>query len=239
MWDPQWEVLQRERTVVRCDLRGFGSTPLLPGEYSHAGDLIELLDELQLGPAAVVGASMGGGVSLQVALARPDLVSALVLIGTGVRGHQWSEHVTRAWDEEDAALARGDVDAAVEVNLRTWVDGPHRSPDEVDAGLRRRLGEMQRHAFELGLESHDAKEGTYLENAADRLAEVAVPTLVIVGEHDRLTPPEDAQRIAEGVVGARLVTIDQAGHMSNLENPEAFNTALLQFLRDQHFVTQK
>src|SRR5204862_110943 len=112
-------------------------------------DLIALLGELALGPATLVGVSMGGGISLQVAVARPELVSALVLVGSGVRGHDWSDYVTRAWAEEEAAFERGDLDAAAEVNLRTWVDGPHRSPDEVDPEIRRKVAEMQRRALEL------------------------------------------------------------------------------------------
>src|SRR5207237_4537614 len=86
MWDPQWESFRRAHRVVRYDLRGFGRSPLVPGRYSPPGELIAPLDELALGPAALVGASMGGGISLQVAVARPDLVSALVLVGSGVRG---------------------------------------------------------------------------------------------------------------------------------------------------------
>ena len=87
MWDPQWETFRLAHRVVRYDMRGFGRSPLVPGRYSPPGELIALLDELALGPAALVGASMGGGISLQVAVARPDLVSALVLVGSGVRGH--------------------------------------------------------------------------------------------------------------------------------------------------------
>ncbi|HEY8236943.1 MAG TPA: alpha/beta hydrolase [Gaiellaceae bacterium] len=135
MWDPQWETFPRAHRVVRYDLRGFGRSPLRPGRYSPPADLIALLDELALGPVTLVGVSMGGGISLQAAVARPELVSALVLVGSGVRGHDWSDYVTRTWAEEEAAFERGDLDAAVEVNLQTWVDGPRRSPERTASSV--------------------------------------------------------------------------------------------------------
>jgi pimeloyl-ACP methyl ester carboxylesterase len=230
MWEPQWEVLQREHRVVRCDFRGFGQTPESPGEFSHPADVIELLDELGIGPAAIVGSSLGGGVALQVAIARPDLVSALVLIGAGVRGHEWSDYVKRAWEEEEAAFERGDLDEAVEVNLRTWVDGPHRSPDEVDPEIRRRVGEMQRRVFELY--SDDATETTLIENAADRLGEISVPTLVIVGELDVDDVHQVADRLERELPKVRRETIAGTAHFPSLERPDEVNELVLGFLRE-------
>jgi pimeloyl-ACP methyl ester carboxylesterase len=212
-------------------MRGFGRSPLVPGRYSPPGELIALLDELALGPAALVGASMGGGISLQVAVARPDLVSALVLVGSGVRGHDWSEYVTRSWAEEEAAFERGDLDEVVEVNLRTWVDGPHRSPDQVDPEIRRKVAEMQRDALELAVACPDAREEALVLDVGDRLDEISVPTLVVVGEHD----VEDVHVVAERLereIGATRVTIAGAAHLPNLERPREFDELVLAFLAE-------
>jgi 3-oxoadipate enol-lactonase len=231
MWDPQCEGLQRAHRVVRCDLRGFGRSPLSPGRYSHPGDLVDLLDELQLGPAALVGASLGGGVSLQVAVARPELVSALVLVGAGVRGHEWSDYVTRSWAEEDAALERGDLDGAVEINLRTWVDGPQRPPTAVDPDIRKRVGEMQREAFEHWRAGDEgAEETTLVDDLADRLSEIAVPTLVIVGELDVPDMFEVADRLERQLPNVRRATIPGAAHLPSLERPKEFEELVLGFL---------
>jgi 3-oxoadipate enol-lactonase len=232
MWDPQWESFQRSHLVVRCDLRGFGRSTLSPGRYSHPGDVIELLDALKLGPAALVGASLGGGIALQVAVARPDLVSALVLVGAGVRGHEWSEYVTRAWAAEEAALGRGDLDEAVEVNLRAWVDGPNRSPGEVEPGVRRKVAEMQRRALELSVEGSDAQEEALVLDVGDRLPEISAPTLVIVGEHDVEDVRAIAERLEREISGARRVTIDGAAHLPNLERPREFEGLVLGFLEE-------
>ena len=231
MWDPQWETLPRSHRVVRYDLRGFGRSPLGPGRYSPPADLIALLDELALGPATLVGVSMGGGISLQVAVARPELVSALVLVGSGVRGHDWSDYVTRAWAEEEAAFERGDLDAAVEVNLRTWVDGPRRSPDEVDPEIRRQVGEMQRRALELYVEGGaDAQEEALVLDIGDRLGEISVPTLVLVGELDVPDIHRLADRLEREIPGARRATIEGAAHVPSMEWPDEFDRLVLGFL---------
>jgi 3-oxoadipate enol-lactonase len=231
MWDPQWETFPRSHRVVRYDLRGFGRSPLGPGRHSPPADLIALLDELALGPATLVGASMGGGISLQVAVARPELVSALVLVGSGVRGHDWSEYVTRAWAEEEAAFERGDLDAAVEVNLRTWVDGPRRSPDEVDPAIRRKVGEMQRRALELYVEGGaNAQEEALVLDIGDRLGEISVPTLVLGGELDVPDIQLVADRLEREIPGARRATIEGAAHVPSMERPDEFDRLVLGFL---------
>ena len=151
MWDPQWESFPPGHQTVRCDLRGFGRTPIPPGAFSNAADVVELLERLGLGPASLVGVSLGGRVALEIAAARPDLVDRLVVSGAPLPGYEWSEAVRAFGAAEDEALERGDLDAAVEANLRMWVDGPERRADEVDPALRERVGEMQRRAFELQL----------------------------------------------------------------------------------------
>jgi pimeloyl-ACP methyl ester carboxylesterase len=231
MWDPQWETFPRAHHVVRYDMRGFGRSPLRPGRYSPPADLIALLDELALGPATLVGVSMGGGISLQVVVARPELVSTLVLVGSGVRGHDWSDYVTRAWAEEEAAFERGDLDEAAEVNLRTWVDGPHRSPDEVDPEIRRKVGEMQRRALELYVEGGaDAQEEALVLDIGDRLGEISVPTLVLVGELDVPDIHQLADRLEREIPGARRATIEGAAHVPSMERPDEFDRLVLGFL---------
>src|SRR2546430_17456646 len=105
MWDPQWETFPRARRVVRYDLRGFGRSPLRPGRYSPPADVIALLDELALGPATLVGGSIGGGISLQVAVARPELVSGPVLVGSGLLVRDRQHYRTRYRGGECARVA--------------------------------------------------------------------------------------------------------------------------------------
>ena len=229
MWDPQWQTFSRAHRVARCDMRGFGRSPIQTSRYSPPAELIGLLDELALGPAALVGASMGGGVSLQVAVARPDLVSGLVLVGSGVRGHEWSEYVTKGWAAEEAAFERGDLDEAVEINLRTWVDGPRRSPGDVDPQVRRKVAEMQRQIYQLALAHPDAQEEALVLDVGERLGEISVPTLALTGELDVPDVHVVAERF-EREIGATRVTIEGTAHLPSLEKPQQFDELVLGFL---------
>lgn len=232
MWDPQWETFPRSHRVLRYDLRGFGRSPIEPGGYSHARDLLELLEQQAVESASLVGVSMGGRIALEVALARPELVEALVLVGAGLPGHDWSAEMTAAWEEEEAALARGDLDAAIEVSLRTWVDGPRRSPEDVDPAVRTRVAEMQRRAYELQLPVEGtAEEEPLVADLAERLGEVGAPTLLVVGEEDVPDIHAIADRLAREIRGARRASIANAAHASSLERPREFDELVLPFLQ--------
>lgn len=233
MWEPQWRTFPPRHRTVRFDMRGFGESPLRPGPFSYGRDLVELLDHLALGPAALVGVSLGGSVALQVALARPDLVSALVLVGSGLDGWEWSDETKAGWAEEEAAFERGDLDAAVDVNLRMWVSGPERSLDDVDPEVRARVAEMQRRAFELWAAIGDAaQEEPLVEGVAARLGEIRVPTLVLVGEQDRPEMLAIAEKLAAEIPGARHATIAGTAHVPSMERPAEFDELVLGFLSE-------
>lgn len=233
MWDPQWRTFPPVHRTVRCDLRGFGRTPIPPEPFSHAGDVAELLDRLALGPSAMVGVSMGGRVALELGLARPELVSALVLVAAPLPNHDWSDEMERYDEAEVAAIERGDVHAAIELGLTFWVDGPHRSADEVDPELRLRVAEMQRRAFELQLPVWEAAEDELLvSDLGDRLGEIAVPTLVLVGEHDCADMHAIAARLEAEIAGARGATIAGTAHVPSMERPDEFDELVLGFLAE-------
>lgn len=231
MWDPQWASFADRYRLLRCDLPGFGSSPLRGEPLRHAGSVALLLDELRVEEAAFVGCSLGGRVSLELAIARPDLVRALVLVGCGLPGHRWSDTVRAYWKAEQEAVASGDLDAATELNLRAWLDGPARTPEQVDAAIRAKVRAMQRHALELQApywESVD--EELLVSDVATRLGEVRAPTLVVVGAEDVPDIHEVASRIAAEVPGARLSWVQGAAHLPNLEQPEAFDAIVRGFL---------
>ena len=232
MWDEQWEPWSRSRRLLRVDLRGFGRTPLEPGPFAHARDVIQVLEQHDFGPAALIGVSLGGRVALEVALARPELVSALVLVAPGLPGHEWSEQLRAQWSAEEAAFESGDLDAAVEVSLRTWVDGPGRSPDQVDPEVRASVAEMQRRAYELQAGVEEDEEELLVENLPQRLGEVRAPTLVIVGEEDQPDMQAIGDRLAAEIPGARLATIPATAHVPSMERPREFEALVLPFLEE-------
>jgi 3-oxoadipate enol-lactonase len=233
MWDPQWESYARSHRLLRLDLRGFGRSPLEAGRFSNARDLIETLERHGFERAALVGVSLGGRVALEVAVARPKLVSALVLIAPGLPGEDPPDGLRRAWEEEEAALEAGDVPRAVEISLRTWVDGPRRRPDDVDPAVRERVGEMQQRAFEVQLPvGDDAEEELLVPDLVDRLGEIRAPTLVVVGEEDQPFMHAIADRLVRGIPGARRATIPNTAHVPSIERPREFDELVLGFLEE-------
>jgi 3-oxoadipate enol-lactonase len=232
MWEPQWETFRPSHRVLRYDMRGFGRSPVEPGSYSNAGDLIDLLEQQGVAKASLVGVSMGGRVALEVAIARAELVDALVLVGAGFPGHVWSAEMNAADEAEMAALTKGDLDAAVEVTLRTWVDGPRRTPDDVDPKVRAQVAEMQKRAYELQIPVWEtAEEEPLVGDLAERIGEVGAPTLVLVGEEDVPDMHEIADRLERELPNARRASIADTAHVPSMERPREFDQLVLPFLQ--------
>jgi len=183
--------------------------------------------------AALVGVSMGARVALEVALARPQLVSALVLVGAAMPAEGWSEAVRSYGAEEARLFEAGDLGAAAELNVRFWVDGVGRDPDEVDAEVRRKVSEMQRRAYEHWLDVGDAaQERKLVEDAGTRAHEVRAPALIVVGEYDQADCIDTAERLAREIPSARLERMAATAHAPSMERPKAFDALVVPFLAE-------
>lgn len=228
MWDRQMETFAAAHRVVRCDLPGFGDAPPPAGPFSHAEDVIALLDALGIERAALVGNSLGGRVAVDVCLAAPDRVSALVLVGAGRAGWDWSAAVRDAWRDEEAAYEAGDLDRAVEVSLRLWLDGPRRPAGAVGGDVRQRVAAMQLRALEL--ERAATAEAGPERRPNGTAAAVRVPTLVLAGELDVPDIHDIATAYEREIPGARRTVIAGAAHIPSLERPDEFDRLVLDFL---------
>ena len=231
MWRETLPALEGDFTVVTYDQRGFGDSSLPSGPATYVDDLRALLDHVGLDRTTLVGASLGGRVALELALLQPERVDALVLAAAGLPDWDWSDEVKRFGEEEEEAYESGDLDRAVELNLKLWVDGPRRDSDAVDPAMRAFVGEMQRKAFEIPLPDPPPTASPPLEPPArGRLGDIAIPTLVVVGDEDVEDIKQIAAVLAERIPGARKVTLPDTAHMIPLERPEEFNRILLDFL---------
>lgn len=238
MWAPQVDALSRRYRVLVPDLRGYGRSALPPERFRHVDDILAVLDRLGIERVAAAGGSMGARVALELALTAPKSVWTLVLVAPGLSGIDWSEAVRASWEAEDAALEAGNVDHAVEINLRTWVDGPHRRQHEVDPAMRAHVGEMQRRALEVQVAAyadpeHRPEEDAFDPPASARLAEISAPTLVVVGDLDQPDILALADRVAAEIPGARKVVVPGTAHVPNLERPDQVSELFLEFLDSQ------
>lgn len=222
MWAPQLRSFATEHNVHAFDLPGFGSTPLVPGTLSY----VEWVATGTPPGAAVVGASFGGRIALDLALARPELVSKLVLVAPGLDGWEWSDTARVGFADEEEAIERGDLAFAAESQVRMWL------ADDAEPAVRALVREMTLRTYELQLPHEDEVEVIWPEPPArERLGELAIPTLLVVGDRDLPDMLEITSLLERSIPAARTVVIEGAGHLPSLERPKAFDSAVLPFLR--------
>ena len=232
-WGPLRKALDDDARCLSFDARGFGRTEYEPENgWSRVADAAAVLDAFEAPSAVVVGASQGGRTALDLAIAHPDLVSVLVLIGAAITGAPEPEvepEVEELDAELEAAEERGDWDTVNELEARLWLDGPLASPGRVGADVRVAFLTMNGQA----LRAPDPGEQDSGVVAWDRLAEIAVPTLVLVGELDLLHVRHNAAHAAEQIPGARLVTLTGVAHLPHLEGDPTTLQEITGFVRSQ------
>ena len=227
MWRPQLEVLRRSWRIVSFDARGFGESPRGEGLLTMeriADDAIALLDRLAEDKAVFGGLSMGGYAALALHRRHRDRVRGLVLADTRAEADSEEGRASRAALSE--RVRRGGPEPAVDAMLPRLLASHTRSsnPELVDA-----VRGMMLAASSGGIT--DALAGLSARaDSTPTLREIRCPTLILVGEEDELTPVSSAETIQNGIAGSRLIVIPKAGHLSNMENPDAFNTAVSEFL---------
>jgi pimeloyl-ACP methyl ester carboxylesterase len=232
IWEPQWRDWSERFRLVRFDFPAYGRSPIeMPIRPAH--DALALLDELGIERAALIGASFGGGIALELAVARPELVSALVLVGAATpEAEEAAPEVADYAARLETAFEDEGVDAAVELAMRMWVDGPERPPGQVDPGLRSAIAAMQRDAF-VNMDAVPEEEWSQeqlVTGLHDQLGEIAAPTLVVVGELDQPFIRAEAELFASRIPGARLEVMRDTAHAPSIERAEDFDALVLPFL---------
>jgi 2-hydroxy-6-oxonona-2,4-dienedioate hydrolase len=232
MWDDQWTELTRHFRVIRYDMRGYGKSDLATAPVARRRDLYGLLQQLGVKRAHFIGCSVGGATILDLALAHPDLVASLILVSTAPNGLQLQGPPPRYVMEMMAAMQQGNLARASDLQLRIWVDGPFREPEQVNARVRERAAEMNRIAVQNNTWMvADMQPADPLNPpAAERLSEIHVPTLVIAGALDDSEILRAADFMASGIKGAQKVIVPESAHVPNMEKPAEFNRAVLSFV---------
>lgn len=225
MWDPQMPVLTSKFKVLRFDTRGHGQSSAPAGEYTLeqlADDVKGLLDSLGIKQTHWAGLSMGGMIGQAFALRYPGVFQSMVLADTTSRR---PPDAAKMWAERVQIAQTKGMDALVESTLARWFTEPYRKSR---ADVMEKIGDDIRKTPVAGFAGccHAISKVDYL----DRLKEIMVPALVMVGEHDHGTPPEAARIIQQNLPGSELKIIPSAAHLSNIEQADEFNKAMTGFL---------
>lgn len=209
VWEPVWPALTESFRCVRYDFRGYGGSPLPTAPFHWVDDLLAVIDHFGIDSAHVVGNSQGGSTALAAAVAHPQRVRSLVLLGSSVNGYPWPSSPVDAEVEQrfGAAIAAGDEEAIVDLMLDLWCAAGH--------------DDLVRELVRSGVKAGPAEQfQADLGPTFDHLGEIAVPTTLLLGERD--FPPLNAviELMAEKIPGARLVRVAGVDHLPSLRVPD-------------------
>lgn len=233
MWDFQAQALAGSYRVVRCDMRGFGRSTTEHVEFAYWADVAALLDHLGVDRAHIVGHSFGGAIALDLALARPACVATLTSVSGGIGGYRpdpdleednvpWSD-LDRLWEEKKW------VELA-ELETQIWVDGWGQPATRVSRTLRNSIKGDVLSTYQA--ENEEGLPQTLKPQAADRLGELTVPVLVMIGTLDEARSRVTAAHLVASVSQSRSVEVTGVAHMIQLEAPERVNEELRDFIQD-------
>lgn len=225
MWNPQMEMLTSRFRVLRYDTRGLGGSDVPEGPYTleqMAEDLAGLLELLGIEKTHFMGISMGGMIGQVLALNHSNKLEALILCDTASRVPLEDRS---GWEGRmRTAMARG-LEPLIEPTLERWFTPSFRTERP---GIVQRMRATIRATSPKGyVACCQAIQGLDIK---DRIRDITLPTLIIVGEHDQTTPVPESETLHERIRGSELVVLSSASHLSNIEQPEAFNRAAADFL---------
>ena len=231
MWDPQIEALSQAHFVIRFDARGFGRTVAQPGPYSDRWDALSLLDHVGVDTVTAIGCSRGGMIAIELAVDAPGRTAGLVTIGSTPSGHPEVEetpHEHALYELVEAAT--GAEQLRLEADF--WEVGPLRDPATLDPAFVATARELN-----VANLSHinEKRERIPLEPPAyERLGEITVPTLVMVGEHDVSVVMPATKSLLARIPNAQEHRFAEVAHLPNVEQPEEFEAVLLAWLTEHH-----
>ena len=234
MWDPQIPVFSESHVVIRYDVRGFGRSDVARNKYSDYKDLRGLLDHLRVKTASLVGVSNGGRIASDFAVEHPSMVDHLVLVSPGMSGYKFSgPEEEKMWEEFDRQMKpqedadrEGRAADAVEMDVNAWASA--------QASVNReRIMKIALDNFHVHLENPWKLQVPPEPRTFQRLSQIRIPTLLIIGDRD--VPPQIlmVDNIHSHIPGSKKVLIRGADHIVNMSKSDEFNRTVLAFLRQQ------
>jgi pimeloyl-ACP methyl ester carboxylesterase len=237
-WNNEFARYAQRHRAVRYDLRGFGRSEPVSGDFTHLADLEGLLTYLKVDrPMILMGCSMGGGLAMDYALAHPSEVAALIMVGSGPSGLALDVPMDPRFADLQRAVEARDVERVIELEVQIWFDGVGRTKDEVDPAMRALAYDMTRlsvvhAATQLGTRKPDSAKP-----AGEHLGELTMPVAVIVGENDVAYLHATAAYMAERLPNVEKTVMKRAAHLPNMDDPAQFARIVDAFLA-KHVATR-
>jgi pimeloyl-ACP methyl ester carboxylesterase len=225
VWDEQLSFLANQYKVIRYDRRGYGRSDRPLEDYSNVNDLHFLLDYLKIERTSLIGGSAGGMIALDFALAYPDMVDSLVLIGSAISGFEISAHMRQRGQAAARPLIEEDN---FEQTIENWINDPYFVAPQNSTARQKFHNLLTSNPHNLS-DPHWYSFEEPGEPAIDRLSDIQVPALIVVGEAD--IPDNHAMSgvLQFGIKGSTRVVLPNAGHLAHLEQPEEFNLLVSEF----------
>ena len=225
VWDDVWPEFCKHFHTIRYDRRGYGRSPVAAQAYYATDDLAAILDHLKVKRVAIVGSSHGGEISINFTLDHPEMVEQLVLVGAVVGGMPYSKHFLERGDALGKPLEKGDIKGAITAATK---DKYLTAPGS-DAARKRMADILLANPQDLTNPELELP----VKPALPRLAEIHIPTLLVVGDADIPDVHAHAGAIEAGIPRARRVVIHDVGHLMYLEKPAEFSRIVIEFLEKQ------
>lgn len=230
MWNSQFAAFAQHYRVVRYDMRGFGQSEMVDGPFSALNDLYALLDYLGIDKAYLLGCSMGGSTAYDFTLQHPQMVDALIMVGSDPPGFEFTGEPPALWKEIVAAFKAGDMDKAAQLDAQLFLAGQNRDLSQIDPALVSLLLEMDSIALR-NEKRRDANSLPALDPpSVTRVAEIHAPLLYIYGDYDDPNLARVGDLFAQQVTGAQVAMMPNTAHLPSMEQPDKFNQIVLGFL---------
>ena len=234
MWDTQFQLFSENYRVIRYDVRGFGKSDVARDKFSDYKDLRGILDHLRVRTASLVGVSNGGRIASDFAVENPSMVDHLVLVSPGMSGYKLSgPEEEKLWEEFDKQMKpqeEADRDGraadAVEMDVNAWASAQTQAN-------RERITQIAMDNFHVHVENPWKFQVSPEPRTWQRLSQIRVPTLLIIGDRDVPAQILMVDNIHSHTPGSKKVMIRGADHIVNMSKPEEFNNTVLEFLRTQ------
>ncbi len=227
MWDSQIEALRDEYRVIAYDIRGYGDSDAGPEDFSmdlFASDLIAFMDKLEISKAMLCGLSMGGYIALNAAVNYPERIEALILCDTQCIADSSKAKKNRLLTIENIRK-NGLEDYTHESIKNLFAAGSFQTKDSEIAVVMKMILNTPKQIIYNSLNALATRNET-----CSKLPELKIPVLILVGEEDKITPPEMAESMHKKINASQLNIIEHAGHLSNMENPFEFNYQIRKFI---------